>query len=280
MVISTVQRLIYFIKERESVRLKKEANLPKPWTDNVILQKYRFCNVRRMDDKVSQWLLRRWYNKYKDHHNMVIAATIARHFNLPSVLELFTDLIFRPGPPNFEKIKQVARERKAAGFNIFNGAYMVRGIGTADKTEMAIDKVCKPLEANRPQIDTTSMEKSVQALLPYWGFSSFMAGQVVADLRHGLTGRWSDRHNWAPIGPGSKRGMNRIHNRSIDQVLHQDQFLTELKELIHTLSGTLLVTISKRLEAIDYQNCLCEFDKMERVANGEGRPKQLYNGVQ
>lgn len=280
MVISPVQRLIYFIKERESVRLKKEANLPKPWTNNVILQKYRFCNVRRMDDKVSQWLLRHWYNKYKDHHNMVIAATIARHFNLPDVLDSFTTLIFRSGPPNFEKIKQVARERKAAGFNIFNGAYMIRGISNADKTEMVIDKVCRPLEANRPQIDTTSMEKSVQALLPYWGLSSFMAGQIVADLRHGLTGRWSDRHNWAPIGPGSKRGMNRLHGRSVDQVLHQDQFLVELKELIHTLNGTLLVTISKRLEAIDYQNCLCEFDKMERVANGEGRPKQLYNGVQ
>lgn len=280
MVVSPIERLTYFIKERESVRLKKEAKLPKPWTDNVVLQKYRFCNVRRMDDKVSQWLLRHWYNKYKDHHNMVVAATIARHFNLPDVLDLFTALIFRAGPPNFEKIKQVARERKAAGFNIFNGAYMIRGVSNADKTEMVIDKVCRPLEVNRPQIDTTSMEKSVQALLPYWGLSSFMAGQIVADLRHGLTGRWSDRHNWAPIGPGSKRGMNRLHSRPVDQVLHQDQFLTELKELIHTLTGTLFVTISKRLEAIDYQNCLCEFDKMERVVNGEGRPKQLYNGVQ
>lgn len=34
-----------------------------------------------------------------------------------------------------------------------------------------------------------------------------------------------------------------------------------------------------RLSAQDLQNCLCEFDKYERVRLGEGRPKQLYPGV-
>jgi len=36
-------------------------------------------------------------------------------------------------------------------------------------------------------------------------------------------------------------------------------------------------TICDRLEAIDYQNCLCEFDKYERALQG-GRPKRNYDG--
>jgi hypothetical protein len=32
----------------------------------------------------------------------------------------------------------------------------------------------------------------------------------------------------------------------------------------------------KDLHAQDIQNCLCEFDKYERVRLGEGTPKQLY----
>jgi hypothetical protein len=34
-----------------------------------------------------------------------------------------------------------------------------------------------------------------------------------------------------------------------------------------------------QLHAQDLQNCLCEFDKYERVRLGEGRPKAKYNGV-
>ena len=49
-----LNRLVYFITEREAIRLKKEAGEPKPWTSDPILQQYRFCNVRRMDDKVSK----------------------------------------------------------------------------------------------------------------------------------------------------------------------------------------------------------------------------------
>ena len=70
-------RFLYWIKERESIRKKKEAGNPKPWTDDPILQNYRFCNVRRMDDTVSQWLLKNWYEPYFDHPNMLSAAGLS-----------------------------------------------------------------------------------------------------------------------------------------------------------------------------------------------------------
>lgn len=271
-------RLAYYVREREEVRLRKEAGRPAPWTDDEILRRYRFTNVRRMDDAVSRWLLEHWYGPYRDHPNTLAAAALARHFNLPSVLEWITDLVFHRGRVEWSKIKEVVRERKALGFKVFNGAYMVRGIGTSDKTEMVVDRVVRPLHEAGVAVDAGSMRKTWEALLPHWGFSSFMAGQVVADLRHALTGGWSDRRSWAPLGPGSRRGLNRYLGRELSAPVSQQEFERGLGGVIRHLILKLPRSVTGRLEAMDYQNCLCEFDKYERTLWGQGKPKQRYPG--
>lgn len=47
---------IHFIEERESIRKKKEAGEPRPWTEDLFLQKYLFTNVWRQDDKTTKAL--------------------------------------------------------------------------------------------------------------------------------------------------------------------------------------------------------------------------------
>lgn len=43
-----------WIKERYTVHLKKDVQkLPPPWTSWDVMQKYRFCNVRREQDRES-----------------------------------------------------------------------------------------------------------------------------------------------------------------------------------------------------------------------------------
>ena len=56
-----LDRLLYWVTERESIRIQRLQGKAPPWTDDPILRQYRFCNVRRMDDAVSQWLLTNWY---------------------------------------------------------------------------------------------------------------------------------------------------------------------------------------------------------------------------
>lgn len=272
------ERLVYWVKERDGIRVKRALKVPPPWTDDEILNTYRFCNVRRMDDKVSAWLYANWYRPYKDHPNTLVAATLARHFNLPFTLKTVTSLVYCKGQPQLYAIGETIRELKRTGHKVFNGAYMVRGIGTVDKTEMVVYKVCRPLVESPPKLDTSSMERCVESLLPYWGFSSFMAGQVVADLRWALSGSWKDKNSWAPIGPGSKRGMNRVMGRETNKPLKQEQFLEELQRLKERCTPKLLGSITSRMEMQDWQNCMCEYDKYSRALLGEGKPKQLYRG--
>jgi hypothetical protein len=241
-----------------------------------------------MDDKVSQWLLNNWYNHSAKSINCLVAVVVARHINLPSTLE-------RIGYPSgatpiyswLDKVKRKVRELQQRGMTAYNGAYMVRGIGTADKIEMIADYVCKPLVDNPPGFNVPlQMQQCVEALLPYWGLSSFMAGQVVADLRwawpptEGRKGYWADRFTYAPIGPGSLKGMNYLHGRPAKQSLKQQQFQKELVELIAKLNKYACIKhIMKRAEAMDIQNCLCEYRAYYQALHGIKLPKRRYQGV-
>ena len=51
-----LDRYCYWQTERESIRIKKEsAVLSPPWTDDPILQEFKFCQVFREDDRTTRW---------------------------------------------------------------------------------------------------------------------------------------------------------------------------------------------------------------------------------
>lgn len=287
--------LAYWMRERDAIRVRRSLGLPPPWTGDPVLRDWRYCNVRRMDDAVSDWLYRAWYRPYRDHPNMLAAAALARHFNVPDTLRNIQADLFHGPPgqragtkfntckaPDWPAIKHRVRVIKADGYTVFNAAYMVRGIGEVDKTEMVVERVVRPLHEKPPELDTSSMQKCHAALLPYWGFSDFMAGQVVADLRWALSGSWKDRQTWAPVGPGSARGLARLtaddrnHAAAGRYARDPARFLADLLDLRSKTEPLLPRELAGRLELMDWQNALCECDKMLRVVLGEGRPKQRY----
>lgn len=276
--LTPLERFAYWINERESIRLKKEAGEPRPWTNDKILDTYRFCNVVRIEDKVSQWLLSNWYKPYFDHHHIIAACAIARFFNKPESLAKITDLVFNRRFPSLPEIKVVLRNAKLKG-PVFNGAYIVSGQGDgSDKIETVIIHI-KRLEdrlMDKPTFHT--MQEAWSYLCECTGFASFMAGQVVADLRWARSGTWVDKDDWAPMGPGSRRGINRLCNVSVKSPLIQSQFLEKLKSLKLTVAVKLPQLLTNRMEMMDWQNTLCEIDKYERALWDEGRPKQLYRG--
>jgi hypothetical protein len=268
-------RFLYWIREREAVRRAREAKKPPPWTDDRILQSYRFCNVRRMDDRVSRWLLENWYRPYFGHPNMLVACALARFFNKPESL----NAIGFPVRWEPEKVKATLRRLRDSGAAVFNAAYMVRGhSGGGDKIGAVVDLYVGGLAINPPAVDPGRMERTWRMLVPYYGYGSFMAGQVVADLRWALLGRWADRRRWAPAGPGSKRGLNRLLGRSARTPMKEEEFHTRFGEVLQEFPRRLPGGLSRRMEAMDWQNCLCEFDGYERTLWRQGRKKELFHG--
>lgn len=280
-------RLVYWIRERESIRLKKLQGLPKPWTDDKILSSFRFCCPRRMDDKVSDWLLLNWYEKYHGHKSMAVACVLARHFNQITTLRAIGFPDFTMSASNWKEYTKHAKKiidgikAKDHGPTIFNSAYIIRADGKfPNKVDMVFDETVKQFVTSPAPylINADRMEDAVNLLMGYRNIGSFMAGQIAADLRWATKGEFVDKDKWAAMGPGSARGMNRLHGRDVKAKLKQDQFLEELKEFVVFAKKALPKALTSRLEMIDWQNCFCEFDKYCRVLLGEGRPKQLYDG--
>lgn len=272
------ERLLYWVYEREYIRLAKAKGLPKPWTEDSILQSYRFCNVRRMDDAVSVWLMHNWYKPYRGHSMMPVAVALARFFNKPTTLEAIGFPISWE-PRTWKGILTKLRKHQP----IFNAAYLVRAVGGEDKVDSVLYKYVKPLyddvRKGKFGLDTNSMFNTWKAVQSYYGFGSFTAGQVTADLRWAINGKWMDAKTFAPKGPGSQRGINRLYGYSTNSHWSDEEFAEGLSEVIDFLSQRLPKWMVERLEAQDYQNCLCEWDKFERCLWNEGRPKQLYPGA-
>lgn len=266
------ERFAYWITERESIRRKKEAGKPRPWTDDEILDRYSFTNVRRADDRMSRWLINNWYSSWMDHENILVAITLARFINLETTL---SSLRF-PNRWLPDQIVEELRARRIAGFKIFSPAYVVRGNSGADKIDAVVNYYVNPLYEIPPKIDTSSMENTWFELVPRFGFGSFMAGQVTADLRWAMTGTWADKDDWAPMGPGSRQGINFFRGMPHTTKMKQDVFYTELQKVIAYCHKHVPSAIMNRLEAMDIQNCCCEYFKYSCSILGIKNPKRLY----
>jgi len=270
--VSSIERFFYYINERHKIFIKRQLEDPFPWTDDEILQTYSFCNVYRELDKVTVWIRENWKEPYADHPNLPFAMAMARQINWPETLE---ELGF-PEHWNPERIKAIMQGRMDRKEKVYTGAYMLTGTLGGTKVEQTIDKILTPLFNNPPKLYEDSLEKTWKEYLPYAGFSGFMAYEVVTDLRFTkYLENAKDIMTWANAGPGAKRGLNRIHNRKLEQNIKKDQLTAEMKELLD-VSNDYIDPSLPALEMREIEHCLCEFDKYERTRLGEGRPRAKY----
>jgi hypothetical protein len=279
-----VEELMAFIKERHAIWKRRADGKPKPWTKDPILQSYRFCNVLRELDTVTQWVGEVWRQPRVTEKDLWFGMVVARLVNWPETLqEVGWPLPWRPN-----KFVDAMHKRRARGEKVFGGAYIVSTNGRAmDKAEYLAGHVLNPLwEARariRPRAGDT-LESFHQRLMAFDGMGSFMAAQVVADLKYGCPHlvKAADWHTWASSGPGSRRGLNRVVGRDKDAPWREGDWrkaLGELQELVNSPKHFRGTGLPSHLHAQDLQNCLCEFDKYERTRLGEGKPRSSYPGT-
>ena len=105
-----------------------------------------------------------------------------------------------------------------------------------------------------------------------------MAKEVLQDFLLITKLRIDDAETWTPMGPGARRGMNRMLGRPVDAGQPEHLYIEEVQALHQILKNWWLDVYpdSEALTAHDVQFCLCEFDKYERVRLGEGRAKSTY----
>lgn len=287
-----LEPLLYWVQEREAIRKKKEAGLREPWTNDPILQKYRFCNVRRSDDRVSKWIIK-WILPPSGMNVTVLDipefddwlrfTALARWVNWPPTLHKILAASPPPKALDWEAIGSIIDQRCSSGEKAWTGAYMVRakpkGSTSGKGHFIAVDVVqgmTPHLPAIKEALKTGVRENVWHALRKAKNFGSFMAGQIVADWGYTpLLKNASDTYTWAPQGPGSVRGLNRLLGRPYKTKFKDEDFCSYLRftrnHLIERLGKEY-----KDLTLHDVQSCMCEYDKYARAVSGEGRPRSTY----
>lgn len=270
-----------FIRERESIRLARLRGDEKPWTKDTILRTYKFCNVHREDDTVTQWITKNWRTPHEGEPDAWFGMAVARWINWPdTLLRIGYPIPWKPAR-TIERMKTM----QAGGAKVWTGAYMIGTQGNAkDKPAFIIDDVLTPLWEKRKLIrprDGDSLHQFASRIVAIKNQGRFMVGQIVADMKYDKgSPLWnaSDWHTWALSGPGSRRGLNRIIGRDKDTSWPEAEWHDHLMILAAAVAP-MLKPYAIELHAQDLQNCLCEFDKYERVRLGEGRPRSTYPGV-
>jgi hypothetical protein len=165
---------------------------------------------------------------------------------------------------------------------VFSNAYTIPSPDDLPNKAVAIiDHVIQPLVDDPPSLDVSSMERCHAALIERPGFGSFLAGQVVADLRWAVQGPWEGKDRWAPQGPGSAQGLHRLDGRkgsAAKAALPRVEFDRRFARVLDETRRRLPADLVGRLEAMDIQNCLCEFAKFEKALWGEKMRERIYRG--
>jgi len=268
--------LFHWVGERERIRRQKDSGAQRPWTDDPILHAYRFCNVERERDTVTQWIHHNWLLPNYGDPTVVLGMTIARMVNLPETLE---ELGF---PHEGWTTKYVRRfldtfdKRRNEGKKSWTSAYMITG-GYSEGGEpkeviiaRVIDRCNGKLHENWIRQGDTLAEAADKIKSP--GIGDFLSGQIIADLKHSkLLADASDWWEWCAVGPGSTVGLNFIHGREHKKSISQPQFRKEVNEIRNILRDG-----GVYLDAQNTQNVLCELHKYIRTKYYGGRPKSRY----
>ena len=289
-VVST-EALLYFVWEREAMRIAKENRFNGALTFDPILSKYKFTNIRRKDDRVSKWIIKNVIDLYSTENyrpDLWFVLLICRLVNWPPTLQRLIDegvLLEDAGnfdPVAFSKCIEEFRAQLNGG-KVYSGAYMVyptkKDVGSVKSLSLARYIISPALEVgdeiDHSFFDHNSVESFVNVLAGCFGISTFIAGQVAADLTYGdaVLAKAVDLYIYAPIGPGSSKGLNYLLNRAPYASWKQADFNNELIILNDAIKEELEIT---DLTLHDVQNVMCEYSKYARTVLGEGAPKTMY----
>lgn len=280
--------LLYFVWEREAIRVARENGHPAPWTNDPVLGRYKFTNIHRADDRVSRWILSNLITPYQSRADLWFTLLVTRLINWPPTLSVLLERRVIPcSPAEFDagEFVRVVESCKAVQSKVYSGAYMVYPtkieIGGNKSQALArhlIGAAVEKQEAIQQTLDREdpTIQEFVEVVSRCFGISTFMAGQVAADLTYASSGHLSrakDLFTFAPIGPGSSRGLNYLLERAPNAGWAQDNFNRELMKIHEAIvSGLRIETMTLH----DVQNCLCEYSKYCRTVLGEGKPKTVY----
>jgi len=282
----------YFAAERQRIFERRAAGQPAPWTTDPILTEYKFCNVFRASDRVSQYLIREviYADDAAEPADMLFRIVAFRMFSKFETWEAIKAYLGRQ--PQLSDLAggglQAAIEAAKTQGPIYTNAFILcatdaYGYRQKHLNHLALwrhmfleDDLAQKLLAAR------SLREIYNTLHEYPLMGDFMSYQTAIDLNYSPLINY-DENDFTKAGPGAQRGIKKVFESlgglSSEEIIQwmvgrQDEEFTRLGLVFDGLWG-------RKLHAIDAQGLFCEVDKYCReaapdLASGRVRIKARY----
>lgn len=270
----------YFAAERQAIFERRLRHEPPPWTRDSILSTFKFCNVYRASDRVSQYLIRSVI--YDDATTGSEADRLFQivAFRLFSKVETWREITaFLGRSPlisdledrSFIAALENAKRRRGT---LYTGAFILCATDAYDQggiKHLNHVELLRHMFVRDPITDrllhAPSLRFVVDALREYPLIGDFMSYQLAVDLNYSPFVNFSENDFTLP-GPGALRGIKKAFVSLGEyspaetvtwMVDHQEEEFRRRGLSFGGLNG-------RPLHAIDCQGLFCEIDKYCREA--------------
>ena len=266
----------YFACERQNVFYNKLNGKSMLYTDDKILQEYKFCNCYRVLDRVSQFLLKSViYNGVEySKEDMIFRIILFKIFNKEDtwnyLMEKLKDIVLDNF--SFESYDRLLTEYKNNGNKIYNDAYIScanKAFGYEMKHQNHLALLEQMFIKDKMQnkiIDCKSMKEAFNILKEYPLIGNFMAYQLVTDINYSEVVNFRE-DEFTVAGPGAIRGIKKCFS-NLDGATYEDviKYMYDVQESeFERLKLKFKYINGRKLQYIDIQNLFCELDKYLRV---------------
>ncbi len=281
-----------FAAARQNIYLARLAGDAGPWSDDRILRDFRFTNVYRAADRVSQYLIQEVIYGAEapaDASSVVFRVLLFKIFNRISTWQHLEAVVGPIGWPTFnfaayaDALDEAAREGP-----IYSAAYLMPPprLGEVSKHRNHLRLLDLMMRDGVARVVSTAggLSEVYERLVSYPSIGRFLGFQYTIDLNY--TPLMDGNENeFVVAGPGARDGIRKcfgpgsagIEAEIIRHVVdHQDEHFASLGLEFGGLFG-------RPLHLIDCQNLFCEVDKYARVAHpdaagisGRSRIKQRF----
>ena len=267
----------YFAYERQNIFIKKKNGEKPPWTNDKILQEYKFCNSYRVNDRVSQYLLKNVIYNGQDYskEDMLFRILLFKLFNKESTWELLIKNLkdIKLKDFDFLKCSEILNDAISKKESIYNDAYIscaTKAFGYERKHEnhlALLNKIFNVDKSYKKILEAKTMQEAFNILKTYPLIGNFMAYQLVTDINYSDIVNWQESE-FTMAGPGAIRGIKKcfidkgnLSNEDIIRYMYENQNY-EFKRLNLDFKKIK----DRPLQLIDCQNIFCELDKYCRQA--------------
>lgn len=285
-----------FAAERQRIFFKRLGRSnSQVFTDDPILQIYKFTNAYRASDRVSQYLIKNIIygpKRSSSGTEVFFRILLFKFFNKIETWEYLERTI---GPVtfenyNFEKYDNFLTDHIENRGPIYSAAYIMPSVGRKFGFRYKHQNHLKLLEWMIEEGFVTNIKKSnsmsegYNLLLSAPSIGPFLAYQFITDLNYSELSNYSETEFVVP-GPGAIDGISKcfVNAKDVDpkkiikfMMENQDFYFSKLGEDFENLWG-------RKLQLIDCQNLFCEISKYSRVAfpnisgvSGRARIKQKF----